>query len=139
MLNYLYYRFFRFFEFMENHLTPVGIRIPEYLATFAIVILLILNLITVDVFINSIYNVHLILSSLLMTSFFVFIILLSMYFLFLRNRRYSAIIEMYKSESARMKNLSIAATIIYIILTRCAFEKENKKVVHRTINIRIFN
>ena len=23
--------------------------------------------------------------------------------------------------------------------TRCAFEKENKKVVHRTINIRIFN
>ena len=115
MLNYLYYRFFRFFEFIENHLIPEGIRIPEYLATFAIVFLLFLNLITIDIFVDSIYGVHLFLSSLLMTSFFVFLILLSMYFLFLRKRRYTAIIETYKTEGARMKNLSIAFTIIYVI------------------------
>ena len=113
----MYYRFFRVFEFLENQFTPEGIRIPEYLATFAIVFLLILNLITADVFINSIYGVHLILSSLLMTSFSVFIILLSMYFFFLRKRKYSAIIETYKTESVRMKNLSIAFTIIYVIVS----------------------
>ncbi len=63
MLNYLFYRLYRFFEITEKHLTPSGLRMPDYLASLAIALLLILNLITVDVIFNSIYGVHIVLSS----------------------------------------------------------------------------
>jgi len=117
MLSYLYYRFFRFFEFIETHLTPEGIRIPEYLAMFALAFLAIFNLIAIDVIIYRFYGIHLILSSLLVTSFFVCVIVLSIYLLFLRKRRYISIIDKYKTESNHMKNLSIVSSIIYVLLS----------------------
>ena len=117
MLSYLYYRLYRFFHFIEMHLTPEGIRIPEYLAMFAIVFLVIFNLITLDVFIYSQYGIHLILKSLPISSFFVLIVFSIMYVLLMRKKKYVLIIEKYAGESMRMKALSVTLSSLYVLLT----------------------
>jgi hypothetical protein len=113
MLSYLYYRLYKFFNIIENHLTPEGIRIPEYLAMFAIVFLFLLNMITMDIFIHSVYGFHIILTSISSTLIFVLIIIVSMYVLLLRKKRYVSLIRKYASE---MSIIYVITSITLLIL-----------------------
>ncbi len=115
MLSYLYYRLYKFFNIIETHLTPEGIRIPEYLAMFAIVFLFLLNMITMDIFIHSVYGFHIILTSISSTLIFVLIIIVSMYVLLLRKKRYVSVIRKYTSESNKAKMISSLMSIIYVV------------------------
>jgi archaellum biogenesis protein FlaJ (TadC family) len=115
MLNYLFYRLYRFFEITEKHLTPSGLRMPDYLASLAIALLLILNLITVDVIFNSIYGVHIVLSSILVTFTFSLLILLMVYFLFNRKKIYVTIVAKYETESPIKRGMSILFTLVYVV------------------------
>ena len=115
MLNYLFYRLYRFFEITEKHLTPSGLRMPDYLASLAIALLLILNLITVDVIFNSIYGVHIVLSSILVAFTFALLILLMVYFLFNRKKIYVMIVAKYETESPIKRGMSILFTLVYVL------------------------
>ncbi len=117
MLNYLFFRFFKFFDFIEKHFTPEGMRIPEYLAMFAIAFLVIFNLITLDIFVNNYFGIRLVLISLPVTLFFVLIVFIILYISFFRKKKYLSIIEKYNNESTIAMRLSTVLSIGYVLLS----------------------
>ncbi len=117
MLNYLYYRLFKFFELTEKHLTPNGIRMPEYLAMFAVILLVSLNLFAINSFLYEKFRLQLLFSSKGVAFGLLAVILLSGYLLFIHKGKYKLIVEKYNQENTRMRYISIAFTIIYIVFS----------------------
>jgi len=115
MLNYLFYRLYRFFEITEKLFTPSELRMPDYLASLAIALLLSLNLITADIILNNFFKIHIVLSSTLVAFSCTLLLLILVYLLFNRNKKHIVIVDKYKGESSIKRSISILFTLIYVV------------------------
>lgn len=117
MLKYLYYRLYKFFQTVESHLTPEEIRIPKYLAYFAMAILITLNLISIDIVVYSQFEVHIFLKSTNRAIITYLFVLLILYIFILRKKKFLLIIEKHVDETEIARKRSILLTLLYIVFT----------------------
>ncbi len=117
MINNIYYRYYKFFEYIENNLTPESLRMQEYITCFFLSILLFLNFAAIDIWINTIFDFHIVFISKFITIVYAVCTFSILYFLFIHKKKYLRIAKKYEGETKTKKVLGVLLSLSYIVFT----------------------